>query len=274
MISFIIKNKLIIVSILLLFLLLTLFQKNIKKDPDYNFFDKIIVSIFTPPLQITSSIKKNISSVWEKYFFQVDSFEKIRYLENYIIKLELENQILREKYVENQRLRALLDLKERYSFKMMAAEIIGRDPSTWFKTLMVNRGKKQGVKTEYGIITSKGVVGKIVSVSHSSSKILAITDVNSSLDAVTRRTQTRGIVEGFKGENCKLSYVLKTEDIQTGDEVITSGIHGTFPKGLLIGTVVRVEKDKKGFFQLVEIEPAVEITKTNKVMIILKEENL
>lgn len=272
MIHFIIKNKIIIVSILVLFFLLTLFQKNIKTDRDYNFIDKIIISLFASPLQITSSVKNTVSGFWHRYIFLVDLNEKLLTLEQRTQALELENQMLREKYAENQRLRALLELQERYTFKMMPAEIIGRDPSTWFNTLIINRGKKHGVEIDSGIIAPHGVVGKVVSVSNSTAQVLAITDVNSSLDVILRTSQSRAILEGYKGETCKLNFVLKTEDVQIGGEVITSGLHGIFPKGLLVGTVSAVEKDARGFFQFVQIEPSVEISKINEVMIILKEE--
>jgi rod shape-determining protein MreC len=100
---------------------------------------------------------------------------------------------------------------------------IGRDPSSWFKTILIDKGSDDGVSRGAGVITPEGMVGRMVEVAASTSKVLLITDINSSVDAVVKRNRARGIVEG-QGENrCRLSYVLKTEDVQPDDVLVSSG---------------------------------------------------
>jgi len=184
----------------------------------------------------------------------------------------MENQLLREESVENKRLRELLSFRDKFSYDILPAEIVGRDPSSWFKTILINRGKSDGVVRGAGVITPQGVVGRVIDITTKTSKVLLITDINSSIDAVIKRSRERGIVEGYTQNNCKLSYVLKTEDVRQDDIIVTSGLHDIFPKGVLIGNVIRFSKNRSGFFQFIDIKPSVDFTKLNEVLIVLNDQ--
>ncbi len=113
-----------------------------------------------------------------------------------------------------------------------------------------------------------GVAGRVIDVSAQTARILLITDPNSAVDVLIQRSRAQGILEGNVEDYCILKYVPKAEDIQVGDKVLTSGIGGIFPKGLMIGTVRRVDKKRAGIFQYVEVSPAVDFVKLEELLII------
>ena len=116
-------------------------------------------------------------------------------------------------------------------------------------------------------------MGRITDVASNASKVLLITDINSSVDALVQRTRTRGIVEGKGSGLCELKYVSSSDDIRPGDLVVTSGLCGTFPKGLPIGKVDRVEKDPVGLFQYVELSPSVNLNKLEEASVLFSGDN-
>jgi len=272
MLQFLLKNKKVIFLLGLFIVSLTLFATDVERRKPYTLIDKIILAVFVPPLKATTSLVNSATAVWEEYFYLVNLRKENTALKASLEKLYLEHQMLKEQAIENSRLRELLSFKKKLSYTFIPAETIGRDPSSWFKSMLINKGAGDGIVRGSGVITPLGIVGKIIQVSHNASKILLIIDVNSSVDAIVERTRARGIVEGVGSDKnlCKLSYVLKSEDIVAGDVILCSGTHGINPKGIIIGTVSRVEKDLKGFFQLVEVRPSVDFSQLNEVLVVLK----
>lgn len=271
MLQFFLKNKRIFFLVSLLFIALTLFARDIQGKKQYSIIDKLLIALFTPPLRITSLGFQYINRLCSNYVYLVDLHKENSVLKEHIKKLEIDNQLLQEQANENKRLRDLLSFKKKFEYKMLPAEIIGRDPSSWFKTILIDKGKDDGVTKEAGVITPDGVVGKIIDVGKASSKVLLLTDINSYVDAFVKRSRARGIVVGYSEDLCTLNYVLKTEELVLGDSIVSSGINDVYPKGILIGTVTGINKDKSGFFQLVEVRPSVDFTKLNEVLIVLKE---
>ncbi len=202
----------------------------------------------------------------------VDSEKRSAALQQEINFLSLENQQLREHLHENQRLRALLDFKRQLSYKMLPAQIIGRDPSSWFKTIIINKGHRSGVQPGSGVVSPKGVVGTVIETTPHSSSVLLITDQNSTIDVLIQRTRVRGILEGLTENSCRVNYVVKNEDIQINDDVITSGLNAIFPAGVFIGTVVKTDSNPDGFFRHIAVAPAVDFSKITEVLVVLAEQ--
>jgi rod shape-determining protein MreC len=152
---------------------------------------------------------------------------------------------------------------------MIAAEVVAYSPSAWFRTIVINKGQRDGVRKGLPVMTWEGVVGKVMRISSTSSVILLVIDRNSSVDCLVQRTRTRGILEGEGGGRCFLRYVPRTEDIQVGDHIVTSGLEGIFPKGLSMGEVVRVEKKAYGLFQEIEVMPSADLSRLEEVMVLV-----
>ena len=150
----------------------------------------------------------------------------------------------------------------------MTPEVIGRDPSSWFKSVTINKGERHGVKKGMAVTSPEGVVGQVLKTAPHYATVLLITDYNSAIDTLIQRTRAKAIVEGKEENRCQLKYLLRTEEVVVGDVVITSGLGGVFPKGLMVGEIMTVEKKGHGVFQHAELVPSVDLTKLEEVFII------
>lgn len=189
----------------------------------------------------------------------------------------LEQQLVRfqELQKENYRYRELLEFSEGSDHRLLAAEVIARDPSQWFGSITINRGYLDGVKQEMAVITDRGLVGLISTVSPHSSQVLLITDPRLSVSAMIQRTRdpaTVGIVESYAKNSpyLKITYLPVEAKVLPGDAIITSGTGGLFPKGLFIGTVTEVIQDQPGMVLSALIGPGVNFNRLEEVLIILE----
>ncbi len=182
--------------------------------------------------------------------------------------LEVERHKLLEAQATNDRLKRLLDFRAELPDKAITASIIANSPTSWFRSCLLDKGSADGVRKGMAVVTPLGVVGQVVSVTPRSAKVLLLTDPNSGIDVLVQRTRARGIVSGSLENGIVLKYVKRSEDIQEGDRLITSGIDGVFPKGLWVGTVIKVVKQHVGLFQFIEVLPAVQPARIEEVLIV------
>jgi rod shape-determining protein MreC len=226
---------------------------------------------FLAPFQnaVTSSIRY-LRDIWSTYFSLVSVAEENKRLKAALRNATEKMNRCEEIEISNARLRELLSFQRKINQKMLPAEVIGRSPSAWSKTAIINQGKNSGIKKGLPVVVPEGIVGQVISVSRNYSKVLLITDQNSALDGMVQRTRSRGIVQGDSTELCLFKYVLRKDDIREGDIVISSGLDGIYPKGLMIGKITEASKNKSGIFQEVAITPDVDFEKLEEVMIILE----
>lgn len=252
---------------ILLFLFISLFflSRYAQYKEEANFLEKSFRFLAYPVQKNLQRIVTWIQEIGESYFFLMGVQEENKNLRRQINELRQEITRLQEIILKEERLRKLYALQPKSG---IVVQIIGRDPSSWFKSLLVDKGKSAGVEKDMVAIGVGGVVGRVINVSTQTAKILLITDPNSAVDVLIQRSRAQGILEGNVEDYCILKYVPKGEDIQVGDKVLTSGIGGIFPKGLMIGTVRRVDKKRAGIFQYVEVSPAVDFAKLEELLII------
>lgn len=225
------------------------------------------------PLEnIINSSMGGISGIWRRYIFFVGLEEENRKLRGEIVSLRGEINQYREMYLEGMRLKKLLNLKENISYHTVIAEIIGGSRSSVFKTILINRGTADGVKEGFPVLTSEGIIGRIVEASWNVSRVLLLIDNNSKVDALIQRSRAQGVLHGRGGEGCILKYVQRSEDVRVGDNVISSGLAGVFPKGLLLGVVKKVRKKKFGLFQEILVSPVVDLSRLEEALVILSDE--
>jgi rod shape-determining protein MreC len=175
--------------------------------------------------------------------------------------------VLSEVEFENARLRALLDYRSVNPAEVLAAPVIGRDASGRARTLLIGRGEDAGIVKGAAVVVPAGVVGQVFLASAHAARVLLISDHNSGVDALVQRSRARGIVQGTADGGCVLKYVVRTEDVQVGDLVITSGLDGIFPKGLAIGEVTAIDRGGRGLFQHAEIGPRVDFEELEEVLV-------
>lgn len=232
------------------------------------FIDWVLLEI-TSPLQKAVTYSTNaIGNLIDSYVLLVNLKRENVALRRTVTELREENNLLREKAIANERLRNLLRFSKKIPRSMLPAQIIAIDPSSWFRTILIDKGTKHGVKRGVAVVSPEGIVGHVLQTSHHYAKVLLITDFNSSVDAVIQRSRAKGVVEG-NGENlCRLKYASRTQDIQLGDKVVTSGLGGRYPKGLMIGKISKIEKKSYGLFQHAEIMLSADFTKLEEVFVV------
>jgi len=273
MFHFLLKRKRFFFFALLFVLCLALITRGVDKNQKPLPAKNALRIFFSYPLSLTTACIQAIADGWNSYIHLIDVEQHNNDLQKKMAFLVLENQQLREQYLENLRLKELLDFKQQYSYDMLPTEVIGRDPSSWFKTIQVNKGTEAGVERGCGVVSPQGVVGTVIETTLHSSKILLITDQNSSIDIIAKRSRVRGILEGLAESTCQVNYVVKKEDIKKSDEIIASGLNAVFPRGVLVGRVIETNNNPAGFFKHITVIPAVDFSKLNEVLIVLRNQN-
>lgn len=176
---------------------------------------------------------------------------------------------------ENDRLRALLDLKEKKpEYEMVASNIISSDIDNWYSIFTLDCGTSDGINLDDTVITNDGLVGYIYEVGYNWAKVRTIIDPASSVSAKIERIDASGMCDGdvlLKNSNeIKMNYVPLSSAVVKGDAVITSGIGGIYPKGINIGKVKSVSKSSDGLTQTVLIEPGVKFDEIGEVFVMKK----
>jgi rod shape-determining protein MreC len=247
------------------------YSSSLKATSDTSLATRTVLNIYEPPLLAFSFLLKEARSCWDNYISLLRVQEENQELRQALALLTEQNVRTKELALENARLRNLLLLKEQSPAQLISAEIIGRDAIGWFKTVLINKGRNDAIQKNQAVITHQGVVGRCIEVADSTSKVLLITDINSSVDALVQITRSRGILQGKGSALCELTFISSADDVEVGDLVVTTGLCGVFPKGLSIGTVTKVEKTTLGLFHYVEVEPSINLNKLEEVSILLPE---
>jgi len=267
--SFFRKYQYLIIIAFLVGLALIVSSSNLKDTSNTSFLRRTILDMYAPPLRAVTFLFTGSKHLWNDYVFLLHVRRENQQLRTSLALLTEQNVHMKELLLENDRLRKLLLLKERSSAKLISAEVIGRDAIGWLKTILINKGENDNVYKDQAVVTHQGIVGRCIEVAHTTTRVLLITDINSSVDALVQRTRSRGIVEGTGSSMCELKYVSGTDDLRIGDLVVTAGLCGIFPKGLSIGTVRHIEKNRYGLFQSVEIEPSSNLNTLEEVSLLL-----
>lgn len=151
----------------------------------------------------------------------------------------------------------------------MVASVIGRDATQWSKVVTVNKGTQSGLRDHLAVITAAGVIGQVINAGLNTSKVLLIVDGRSAVDALFQNSRVSGVVVGMGEDACQMKFVPNTADVKVGDSVLSSGLGGIFPKGLVIGKVSQVSRKKQGLFQEITLTPSADLSRLEEVLVLL-----
>jgi rod shape-determining protein MreC len=220
------------------------------------------------PLRALSGVHDGIGDLWDHYVALQGVEEENRQLRKEVEYLQEQNSQLREAAAATERLTALLEFKAQALPTMIAAQVIGLDTGNWYRTLILNKGRSDGIEPDMGVITSAGVVGRIVKTTAATSVVLLVTDPNNAIAGLIQRTRDEGIVEGTTQGMARLKYIPLLSSVRAGDRVVTSGLVGGFPRGLAIGTITTIDKEEGALFQSAELTPEVDANRVEEVLVI------
>jgi len=227
------------------------------------------IRILSYPINIANeSISSVCSSIKDILRKIRSSDEENKRLKEELNKLLIDRNKYKEILLENERLRELLSLKETEKRYVTAVRIIARGNERWSNTLVIDKGKKDGIEKDMAVTTARGLVGKVLSVTDSYSNILLINDVNFSASVRLQESRTEGIISGTGSALCVLKYVAHEYDVMENETVLTSGLDSLFPADIPVGTVTRVSKKSGGLFQNIEVTPFQDTKRLEEVTII------
>lgn len=227
--------------------------------------------IQSPVTSITSSLSNYFGSIASLRSAQDEN----SVLKQHVQELEVEIKGKEEMTAENDRLKSLLNLKETSKYKVLPAQIIGRDPSAWFDSSIINRGSLDGVKLNMPVVTDGGVVGRITAVSPLTAQVDLITRDKSGVGGVIAEigaSTALGVVTGTsKKDLLEMRYVSGSVDVQVGQSVFTTGQDGIFPAGLKVGDIVDVRSGSATVPHQIYIQPAAKLSAMQEVGVLLYE---
>lgn len=240
---------------------------------EYRFYDKIVIALTSPVQSLISWTLDTGVSLYQNYIFLWKTRQENSVLLEENRKLLTTIVNLQEAKLENQRFRKLFDFKEQFKLSGVVARVIAKDVSTEFRAIRINRGEADGIMKNMAVLHHDGIVGRIWRTTRDTADIVTILDLLSAVDAIDARSRAHGIVEGMTDEICQLKFSLRTDDIQPGDLLLTSGLGGVFAKGIPVGTVSKVFKKSFGITQTIEVRPSVDFTKLEEVFVVKEYSN-
>jgi len=223
-----------------------------------------ILNIFRFPLKLVSG----------SYYVlrDIPDFKEIR-KENKLLKENIGNLSgklvdLKESRIENKRMRQLLGFREDKKRKFIPGMVIAREALGLGDTIVIDKGKAQGVYKGMVVISVSGLVGRVRESGRSISRAVLITHPDSVVGGIVQRTRDEGAIEGNMSSGVIMKYLELDSDVKEGDKIITSGFSGVFEKGILIGEVVSVEKDVSGLYLRAIVKPEVDLRRLEDALVI------
>lgn len=232
------------------------------------------VSVPFAPVQKVLTIGANKIEGITSFFRDISEVRKENAdLKLKVDELENENRELKEFRFENKELRKALNIKDQFaSFEPLGANIIAKNAGNWFDTFIIDRGNNDGIKKDFPVITSDGLVGRVTEPNTISSKVETLIDRNTVISA---RISQKGDLVRVKGDIeyrdqglCIMDRIPPEADVVVGDLIETSGIGGIYPRGILIGTVKEIRKSDDDINRYAIIQPKVDFKKLNTVFIL------
>ena len=265
--------KTIIFVVILLAAVLIVLSYNLKQTSPAGLVTRVVLEVAAPVQNVLNASVKSVSDAWYRYLFLVGIEEENRNLKKKIDDTKAQLILYQEGYLEAQRLRNLLALKDDNDFNFVTARVIGRGQVALSKTILINKGTADGLNAGQPVMAAPGLVGRVMDASWHAAKVLPLIDENSNIDAIVQRNRTQGIIRGAGSRGCVLKYISKIQDVKEGDIIISSGIGGVFPKGMMIGQVNHVDRQEAGLFLRINVTPSIDFSKLEEVLVVTSDDD-
>lgn len=234
--------------------------------------ESVGTSVFAPIQLGVSGALSGVQSFWGNMRRVVSIAEENESYREEIDRLQSQLVRLKELELENEALRRLLGLKQQTQpGELLPVRVIGSDISSFVQSITIDRGQQDGVRLDMAVVTWKGLVGRVVRVNATTSKVLLLTDVNNSVSVRVQDPDSRatGIARGRADGLLLMEHVPQQEKLSEGKLVITSGLGGLYPEGLVVGRIAQVVQNDYDVFQRATVEPTVELHKLEHLYVIL-----
>ena len=208
--------------------------------------------------------------LWNNYIALRHLREEDDQLRGEVGALRIRNAELESRAAEADRLAGLLGFRDAHTeVQMLAARVIGATPDPSSRMVLIDRGSRDNVRRDMGVITPEGVVGKVFAVYPDSSQVLLLTDKESGVGALLGDSRAQGPVRGTGEPLLGLEYISNETKVEPGEKILTSGQDRIFPKDLPVGTVAQVQPDRHSPFQKISVKPAARLDGLEEVLVLL-----
>jgi rod shape-determining protein MreC len=254
---------------------LLLLAVQIKRENQVRLIRVWAVELISPIQRAGAWAILGIRDGWGGYVVLRHARQENQALRAELDQLKVRNIELESRAHEADRLAVLLHFREAHTeAPMIAARVIGASPDSGSFVVYIDRGSRDGIQRNMGVITPDGVVGKILAVYPDTSQVLLIGDKESGVGALLSVTRTQGAVKGTGDPQLSLDYVSKDTKVSAGEAVLTSGQDRIFPKDLPVGTVIDATPDRKSPFMRIRVMPAAHLDRLEEVLVLLTRQEL
>jgi rod shape-determining protein MreC len=245
-----------------------IFSLNFRPPATMDLIQRFFVETVAPLIRSFGNVSGVVEGTISEYVWLRNVREENELLKHQVGALEHKVTEYQEAYIENLRLRRLLDFRTTVQGEAIAARVVMHDMTGWFQTLITDKGFRDKIAPDMAVVNDEGLVGRILDVSDHYARVLLITDPSSGVDAIIQRNRVRGILTGRDANSCVLKYVRGNLDVQVGDLLLSSGKDGVYPKGLRLGVVQGIIKDPVDLFQKIEVRPLVRLSALEELLIL------
>lgn len=236
---------------------------------DRHWLAHALLEVAAPLQRVITGPVNGVRDAWRRYGALVDVETENRALRERITQLERENLQFREALVASGQLRRIAQLRREFEVPLLPTQVVGQDASAWAHALLLDRGRSSDVRAGMPVLVDQGLVGLVNATTLHASRAMLILDRRSAVDAIIQRSRARGLVRGLGGGELEFAFMVRGDDVEVGDEVITSGVGGVYPKGIRVGTITSVKADNEQLLHTARVKPAVDFGRLEQVFVVL-----
>jgi len=256
-----------IVVLSLLFVLMSLSTRTRYIGETRTMFERTVMTIFSPVPKMVNWIGQSTSDMYHGYLDMRRAVNENYQLHQKVIGLTAENLKTRQSEGDLKRLRSLLGYADQFSMPTTMAQAVMLDTSGRFKSMILDRGSNAGIQVNDAVVNANGLIGRVVLTTKDLAKVQLVTDSNSSAGVLVERTRRQGILRGDGAGSSQLYDIPSLADVQAGDNVLTAGIDGIYPKGIPVGVAVKADKGPDLFKNIV-VKPSVDFGSIEEVIVL------
>jgi len=227
----------------------------------------VVFGAFSQVQRVAASVVGSGQAIWRNYVDLRNVRAENVELRRREAELQVKLQQQRSQVEATVRLQQLLDLREQSGLATTGAQVIAGSATPDFRTVTIDKGRRDGVRANTAVLAAPGIVGCVVTASRGTAKVQLLVDRNAGIAGLVERSRAQGIVLGTGEDLLRMEYLAATADVKQGDVVLSSGIDGIYPKGFTIGRVERVERAGTAI-KAAYVRPAVDFAALEEVLVV------